>query len=175
MAQLAIGATLALAVVFATEAFGDRYLGPAQNWAALEALVGIGNLIGGLAVGLIGARIGKGRMVVAGIVSMGIATVIMGLSTQLPIALLAAGVIGIANLVYIVPTQTIFGEITPAGYLGRVIGIRSSIVFGAMTGAMAICSIAAEVAPAGAIIAVTGALTVAAGAVGWFLPAVRDA
>jgi hypothetical protein len=106
---------------------------------------------------------------------VGIATVIMGLSTQLPIALLAAGVIGIANLVYIVPTQTIFGEITPAGYLGRVIGIRSSIVFGAMTGAMAICSIAAEVAPAGAIIAVTGALTVAAGAVGWFLPAVRDA
>jgi DHA3 family macrolide efflux protein-like MFS transporter len=175
VAQLCIGSTLALAVVFATEAFGHRYLGPAQNWAALEALVGIGNLIGGLAVGLIGARFGKGRMVVAGIVSMGIATVIMGLSTELPVALLAAGVIGIANLVYIVPTQTIFGEITPPGYLGRVIGIRSSLVFGAMTGAMAVCSIAAEMAPAGLIIAATGALTVAAGAVGWFLPAVRDA
>ena len=125
VAQLSIGSTLALMVVFSTEAFGDRYLGPAQNWAALEALVGVGNLIGGLAVGLIGARFGKGRMVVAGFVSMGIATVIMGLSTELPVALLAAGVIGIANLVYVVPTQTIFGEITPPGYLGRVIGIRS--------------------------------------------------
>ena len=114
-------------------------------------------------------------MVVAGFLSMGIATVIMGLSTELPVALFAAGVIGIANLVYVVPTQTIFGEITPEGYLGRVIGIRSSIVFGAMTGAMAVCSIAAELAPAGVIIAATGGLTIAAGVVGWFLPAVRDA
>ncbi len=34
----ASASTLALTVVFATEAFGDRYLGPTQNWAAVEAL-----------------------------------------------------------------------------------------------------------------------------------------
>ena len=83
-------------------------------------------------------------MVIAGFLSMGVATAILGLSTELPVALLAAGVIGIANLVYVVPTQTIFGEVTPPGYLGRVVAIRSSLVFGAMTGAMAVCSIAAE-------------------------------
>jgi MFS transporter, DHA3 family, macrolide efflux protein len=175
VAQLSIGATVALTVVFATQAFDGRYLDPAQNWAALEAMIGIGNLIGGLAVGLVGARYRKGRMVVAGFLSMGIATMIMGLSTELPVALVAAGVIGIANLVYVVPTQTIFGEVTPTGYLGRVVAIRSSLVFGAMTGAMAVTSVAAQWVPAGVIIAFTGLLTIGAGLVGACLPAVRDA
>ncbi len=175
VAQLAIGSTVALTISYAAQAFGGRYLGPTQNWAALEAMIGIGNLIGGLAVGLIGAHIRKGRMVVAGFLSMGIATVILGLSSELPVALAAAGVIGIANLVYVVPTQTIFGEVTPPGYLGRVVAIRSSLVFGAMTGAMAVTSAAAQWVPAGVIIAFTGLLTVAAALAGAFLPAVRDA
>jgi DHA3 family macrolide efflux protein-like MFS transporter len=175
VAQLCIGSTLALTIIYSSQAFGEQYLGKAQNWAALEAFIGIGNLIGGLAVGLIGARFRKGRMVIAGFLSMGLATVILGLSTSLPVALLAAGVIGIANLVYVVPTQTIFGEVTPMGYLGRVVAIRSSLVFGAMTAAMGVCSILATWVPAGIIIAATGLLTVAAAVVGAFLPAVRDA
>ena len=175
VAQLCIGSTLALTIIYSGQAFGEQYLGKAQNWAALEAFIGIGNLVGGLAVGLIGARFRKGRMVISGFLSMGLATVIMGLATTLPVALLAAGVIGIANLVYVVPTQTIFGEVTPTGFLGRVVAIRSSLVFGAMTAAMGISSILALWVPAGVIIAATGVLTVAAGVAGAFLPAVRDA
>ncbi len=175
VAQLCIGSTIALTLVYADQAFGARYLGKEQNWAALEAMIGVGNLIGGLAVGLIGVRFRKGRMVVAGFLSMGIATVILGLSTELPVALLAAGVIGIANLLYVVPTQTIFGELTPTGYLGRVIAIRSSLVFGAMTGSMAVCAVLSNWVPAGVIIATTGLLTIGAGLVGALLPAVRDA
>jgi MFS family permease len=148
---------------------------PVEAWGAIEALIGVGNLVGGLAVGLVGARLRKGRMVVAGILSMGIAVVILGLTTTLPVALLAAGVIGIANLVYVVPTQTIFGEVTPEGFLGRVIAIRSSIVMGSMTMAMAVCSIAAGFFPVGPVIAITGVLTVVAGVIGALLPAVRDA
>jgi len=175
VAQLCIGSTLALTIIYSGQAFGEQYLGKVQNWAALEAFIGIGNLIGGLAVGLIGARFRKGRMVITGFLSMGLATVILGLSTTLPIALLAAGVIGIANLVYVVPTQTIFGQVTPPEFLGRVVAIRSSMVFGAMTAAMGICSILALWVPAGIIIAGTGILTVAAAVTGAFLPAVRDA
>ena len=89
-------------------------------------------------------------MVVAGIVSMGIAVVILGLTTNLPVALVAAGVIGIANLVYVVPTQTIFGEVTPEGFLGRVVAIRSSLVFGLDDHApWPSCSIAAGFVPGG--------------------------
>jgi MFS family permease len=175
VAQLCIGAMVTLPLPYAEQAFGDRYMKPVEAWGAIEALIGVGNLVGGLAVGLVGARLRKGRMVVAGILSMGIAVVILGLTTTLPVALLAAGVIGIANLVYVVPTQTIFGEVTPEGFMGRVIAIRSSIVMGSMTMAMAVCSIAAGFFPVGPVIAITGVLTVVAGVIGALLPAVRDA
>ncbi len=175
VAQLCIGAMVTLTYVYTTQSFGDRFLGPVQDWAAIEAAIGVGNLVGGVAVGLIGARRGKGRMVVAGIISMGLAVTILGLTTDFPVALLAAGIIGIANLVYVVPTQTIFGEVTPEGYLGRVVAIRSSIVMGAMAFAMGICTVLVAFVPAGPLIAATGMLAVLAGVVGALLPAVRDA
>ena len=127
-------------------------------------------------MGLVGARLRKGRMVVAGITLDGHRGGRPGADpTDLPVALVAAGLIGIANLVYVVPTQTIFGEVTPEGFLGRVIAIRSSIVMVLMTISMAVCSIAAGFFPVGPIIALTGVLTVIAGLVGALLPAVRDA
>ncbi|MFN8519274.1 MAG: MFS transporter [Chloroflexota bacterium] len=175
VAQMCIGAMVTLPLAFVEQAFGDRYMAPVESWGLLEASIGLGNLIGGLAVGLIGVRIRKGRMVVAGLLSMGLAVTILGLSTDLPVALLTAGIVGIANLVYVVPTQTIFGEVTPEGFLGRVVAIRSSIVMGSMTLAMAVCSVAAGVFPAGPIIAVTGVLTFVAGLVALALPSVRDA
>ncbi len=175
VAQVCIGAMIALSLPYVEQAFGDRYMEPVEAWGLLEAFIGVGNLVGGLAVGIVGVRLRKGRMVVAGIVSMGISVTVLGLTTDLPIALVAAGIIGIANLVYVVPTQTIFGEITPEGFLGRVVAIRSSIVVGTMTLAMAVCSVAAESFQVGTIIAATGLLTVAAGLVAAALPAVRDA
>lgn len=175
VAQMCIGAMIALPLPYVEQAFGDRYMDPVEAWGLLEAFIGLGNLVGGLAVGLIGVRMRKGRMVVVGLVSMGLAVMLLGLTTDLPVALTAAGIIGIANLVYVVPTQTIFGEVTPEGYLGRVVAIRSSIVMGAMTLAMAVCAFAAAVVPVGLIIATTGALTFLAGLVALALPAVRDA
>lgn len=175
VAQLCIGAMVALTYIYTTQSFGDHFLGPVQSWAAIEAAIGIGNLVGGIAVGLIGARLGKGRLVVAGIISMGLAVTILGLSTDFSVTLAAAGIIGIANLVYVVPTQTIFGEVTPEGYLGRVIAIRSSIVMGSMALAMGACTVLVAFVPAGSLIAVTGILAVIAGLVAAFLPAVRDA
>jgi MFS family permease len=175
VAQMCIGAMITLPLAYVEQAFGDRYMDPVEAWGLLEASIGLGNLIGGIAVGLIGVRLRKGRMVVAGLLSMGLAVTLLGLTTELPLALLTAGIVGIANLVYVVPTQTIFGEITPEGFLGRVVAIRSSIVMGSMTLAMAVCSVAAGVFPAGPIIAVTGALTFVAGLIALALPAVRDA
>jgi predicted MFS family arabinose efflux permease len=175
VAQVCVGAMIALSLPYVEQVYGDRSMQPVEAWGLLEAFIGVGNLIGGLAVGIVGVRLRKGRMVVAGIVSMGLAVTVLGLTTDLPVALVAAGVIGIANLVYVVPTQTIFGEVTPEGFLGRVVAIRSSIVVGAMTIAMAVSSIAAESFQVGAIIATTGLLTVAAGLVAAVLPAVRDA
>jgi hypothetical protein len=105
---------------------------------------------------------------------MGLATIALGLTSNELLAIGAAVVIGIFNLVYIIPSQTLFAERTPEGMMGRVVAIRSSIVMGALTGAMAVSAGLADHVDAGSIIAATGVLTVVAAGIAAWLPAVRD-
>jgi len=174
-AQLSIGATLALMVVYAQRSLDGNTIPYPESYAVIEAAIGLGNLVGGFVVGAIGARLRKGWLVVAGFAVMGAATIVLGLTSNEVLAVGAAVVIGVFNLVYVIPSQTLFAERTPAGLMGRVIAIRSSFVMGALTGAMAVSAGLADHVDAGAIIAATGVLTVAAAGVAVLLPAVRDA
>jgi MFS family permease len=174
LAQLSIGATLALMVVYAEQSLSGAAIPYPESYALIEAAIGVGNLVGGFAIGAIGARLRKGWLVITGFVVMGIATIILGLTADAWVAVLAGAVIGIFNLVYVIPSQTLFAERTPPGLMGRVVAIRTSLVMGALTGAMAVCSGLAEALDAGVVIAMTGVLTVMAGVIAAFLPAVRD-
>ena len=51
---------------------------------------------------------------------------------------------GVANLVFVIPSQTLFQERTPPDLMGRVVGIRFSLVFGAMTLAMVLGGVLGE-------------------------------
>ncbi len=175
LAQMSVGVTLALGVVYARDALDGTLIPYPQNYAFIETAIGVGNLVGGLAVGALGARLRKGWLVVGGFVVMGLATVVLGLTANVGLALVAAGIIGIANLIYIIPTQTIFIETTPIELMGRVVAFRSSLVFGAMTLAMGLSGIFAESIEVGVVIAAFGALTAVGGLIGALLPAVRDA
>ncbi len=105
---------------------------------------------------------------------MGGGTVLLGLTSSVLLALAGSIVIGVANLIYIIPTQTLFGEVVPMQLMGRVVAFRSSLVFGAMTGAMAVSGVLAEGLGAGLVIAGFGMVTVLAGLLAALLPAVRD-
>jgi MFS family permease len=175
LAQLSIGATLALTVVYAERSLAGDVIPYPESYAVLEAAIGLGNLVGGFVVGAIGARLRKGWLIVIGFLVMGIATVVLGSTSNEVLAVGAAVIIGVFNLVYVIPSQTLFAERTPAGLMGRVVAIRSSLVMGALTGAMAVSSGLADHVDAGLIIAATGLLTVVAGGLAAAMPAVRDA
>jgi MFS transporter, DHA3 family, macrolide efflux protein len=173
-AQLSIGSTIALTVVYAQDSLEGTIIPYPQSYAALETAMGVGNLVGGFVVGAVGARMRKGWLVVTGFVVMGLATVGLGLTNNELLALGAAVLIGVFNLVYVIPTQTLFAERTPPGFMGRVIAIRSSLVLGALTGSMAVSAGIAEQVGAGPVIAGAGVITVVAGLLAAALPAVRD-
>lgn len=174
LAQTSVGVTTALSIVYARDWLDVSLIPYPQDYAALQAAIGVGNLVGGFAVGVVGARIRRGSLVIGGMATMGLATLIMGLTTNVGVAIGAATVLGVANLVYIIPTQTLFGEIVPPPLMGRVVAFRSSLVFGAMTAAMALASVLAEHVPVGIVIAGFGAVTAVTAIVGAMLPAVRD-
>jgi MFS transporter, DHA3 family, macrolide efflux protein len=175
MAQLSVGATLALMVVYAQRSLEGDVIPYPESYAVIEAAMGVGNLVGGFVVGAIGARLRKGSLVITGFAVMGLATIALGLTSNELFAVVAAVFIGVFNLVYVIPSQTLFAERTPPGMMGRVVAIRSSIVMGALTGAMAVSAGLADSVDAGVIIAATGVLTVLSAIIAAWLPAVRDA
>jgi hypothetical protein len=78
-------------------------------------------------------------------------------------------------MVFVIPSQTLFQERTPAELMGRVVGFRFALVFGSMTLAMALGGILGTVFGAAPVIGAFGLLTLAAGLGGLLVPAVRDA
>ncbi len=175
VAQLSTGALIALTVVYARDVLQGTLIPYPQSYAAIDLAIGVGNLIGGVTIGAIGARWRKGPLVIAGYVLLGLATAAMGMTGNELLALACATVAGVANMIFIIPTQTLFAERTPQDLMGRVVGIRSSMVLGPLTLAMAVSGLIAQaLGPAAAFVGF-GLLTTAAGAAGLLFPAVRDA
>jgi MFS family permease len=175
VAQLTIGVLIGQTAVFAEHVFGSQGFDWRAVYGFIEGSQGAGNLIGGFVIGLIGARLAKGRMIIAGYTVLGLLTTLMALSGSLGVVLAIAFGIGVANMVFIIPSQTLFQERTPVSLLGRVVGFRFSLVFGAMTLSIGVGGVLAEFVGVTSVIAAFGLVTAVAGIAGWFVPAVREA
>jgi hypothetical protein len=81
---------------------------------------------------------------------------------------------GIGNMIFLIPTQTLFQERTPPNLIGRVVSFRSALVLGSMTVAMVIGPIGAAFVGVTTVMAVFGLVTMLAGLAGAFVPAIRD-
>jgi MFS family permease len=173
--QFSNGVLIALAPVYAQTVLAGSSADPATAYAFLETGIGVGGLVGGFAVGLVGARFAKGRLVIVGYALWGACMIGISAVASLPLAFGLMVGAGVANMVYVIPSQTMFQERTPPHLIGRVVGFRFSIVFGALTLAMAVAGALGEVMQAGEVIGVFGLVTLAAGLAGLLVPAVRDA
>ncbi len=146
-----------------------------EAYGFLEAAIGAGNLIGGFIIGLIGSRLALGKMVIVGYVATGALVATLALAGNLPAALAIMFGVGVANLAFVIPSQTLFQRRVPPEMMGRVLSLRFSLVVGATMLATGIGGVLGEVFGAPVVIGAFGLVTVAAGLAGLFVPAVRDA
>ncbi len=174
VAQLTVGVLIALTPAFALTVFGDDPLGWKAIYSFIETSQGIGSLIGGFVVGLVGIRFAKGRMIIGGYTLFGLFLFLLSLTGDLGLVLGFAFGSGIANMIFLIPSQTMFQERTPPELMGRVVGFRFAAVFGAMTLAMGVGGLLAQAFGVTTVIAVSGLITMAAGLAGMLFPAVRD-
>jgi MFS family permease len=175
VAQFTVGVLLTLTPSYARDVLDRGSFDGVAAYAFLETGIGAGNLIGGFVVGLVGARLAKGRMVIAGYAIWGLTTVFLALTGNLGFALGLLFGSGVANMVYVIPSQTLFQERTPPNLIGRVVGFRFSLVFGSMSLAMAVSGVLGAVFGVAPVIGFFGMVTLAAGLAGLLVPAVRDA
>jgi len=173
--QFALGLSIALTPTFVQTTFTSSAFPWQASYGFLETGLGVGNLIGGFAVGLVGARFAKGRMVIGGYALWGVFLFAFAISNQLALAIGLMFGMGVANMVFVIPSQTLFQERTPPSLMGRVVGFRSALVFGSLTLAMLLGSILGQVFGPGPVMAVFGLMTVGAGLAGLAVPAARDA
>jgi MFS family permease len=92
--------------------------------------------------------------------------------------LLAFGILfgaGIANMIFVIPSQTLFQERTPPELIGRVVSFRFALVFGSMTLAMGVGGLLAQVIGVVPVLAISGLVSILAGLAGLLVPQMRDA
>jgi DHA3 family macrolide efflux protein-like MFS transporter len=173
--QFSLGIAIALTPSFVQMTFSGSGFGWQAAYGFLETGLGVGNLIGGFVIGLIGARFAKGRMVIVGYATWGLLIFLFAMTNNLGVAIGLSFGQGVANMLFIIPSQTLFQERTPSALMGRVVGIRFAIVFGSMTMAMLLGAVLGQLLGPGPVIAGFGLVTMGAGLAGLAIPAVRDA
>jgi MFS family permease len=173
--QLSLGVITAVGVILArqlTTGPADEYR---ATWAFMETAIGVGNLVGGFVLGLISTRIRKGQLIILAYVAYGVQMVLLGAVDSIPIALGLLAGMGIANMAFVVPSQTLFQERTPQELMARVVSLRFAIVFGAMSAAMLLGGVLTEGLGVGLVIAAAGITAIAAGVVGLAVKELREA
>ncbi len=175
VAQFTLGILIVLTAVYARDSIIGTSLEPEVVFGFLETGIGVGNLIGGILIGLIGSRFAKGRLVIVGYAVAGICITLLGVTNQLLLAIGLMAGLGLANMIFVIPSQTLFQERTPPELMGRVVSFRFSLVYGALALAMAVGGVMGELFGAGPVFVLFGLLTLAAGLAGLLVPAVRDA
>ncbi len=174
-AQFAIGALTVLTPVLVRDVIADPHVEPTAAYAFLETAIGIGNLVGGFLLGLVGARLAKGKAVILGYVLWGMSMVAVAFAGNLPLAFGILFGAGIANMIFVIPSQVLFQERTPGELIGRVVSFRFALVFGSMTLAMGVGGLLAQVVGVVPVLALSGVVSILAGLAGLLVPDMRDA
>ena len=175
VAQLAFGAEIVASLIYAERVLDQSFLPFPENYGWLMASLGLGSVVGGVAIGWLAAQAPKGPMTIAGFIGLGAAMVGAGLTTSPQVAIALFFAIGVANMLYLVPTITLFQELTPQRLFGRVVSSRQALTFGAMALSMGLAGWLAGVLGAAAVLMLGGGLIAVAGLGGLLVPAMRGA
>ena len=175
VAQFGTGILISVTLIYVDTALRNERLATPTVYALMEAGLGLGNLVGGFVIGLIGPRLAKGRLIILGYVAYGACIVGLGLTGNVVAALGLAIGVGVSNMVYIIPSQTLFQQRTPGDMIGRVVGLRFSVVFASLSIAMALSGFLVNAFGVAAVLIAFGTSTLVAGLTGLLIPALRDA
>ncbi|HEX3220042.1 MAG TPA: MFS transporter, partial [Candidatus Limnocylindria bacterium] len=175
IAQLAFGAEIVCSFLYAKNVLDQRFLPFPENYGWMMSALGLGSVVGGLVIGSFATRTPKGPMTIAGFILLGLSLVAAGLVTHAYAAIGLFFMVGVANMLYLVPTITLFQERTPQRLFGRVVSSRQALTFGAMALSQGIAGYLAGVIGSAEVLMLGGGLIAAAGTIGIFIPAMRNA
>jgi len=138
----------------------DPHLG-AIEYGAAEAAIAFGAVFGSAVLPRYLGGVRKGRLLVGGFAATGAVIVLIALAPAFPIALGLFALLGLTNVIFYVPTVTIFQEATPPAMRARVFGARIALSNLSWLPIILVSGLLADAIGPEILIAVAGALTVA--------------
>ena len=149
-----------LTPVFVIRRFADNdpHLG-AVEYGAAEAAIAFGAVLGSAVLPRYLSRVRKGRLLVGGFAATGILIMLIAVAPTFPIALGLFALLGVANVIYYVPTVTIFQEATPPEMSARVFGARIALSNLSWLPIILVSGTLADLVGPAVLIAVAGGLT----------------
>ena len=159
-AQLALPVANGLTPVFLVRRFagGDADLGAAMFGVA-EAALAAGAVTAGLTLPEFMTQFRKGQLLLFGFASYGLLLMLLGLAPSLLPALVLFFLMGVANIIFVVPNITISQEVTPPELRARVFGARIALLNVSWLPVIVISGVLADRIDAGFLITIAGAVT----------------
>jgi MFS family permease len=174
IAEYGLGALTALSpLLVASLALGGTDAPTAYGF--FEMAMGAGLVGGGIVLGGLAARLPKGLAIIAAFTALGVLLVALSMTSHLLVALALAAGVGLANVTFVVPSQTLFQQRTPGEMLGRVIAIRLALVNGVLATAMATSGAMAQLFGLRPALLACGLLTAGVGLAGLAVRPIRRA
>jgi predicted MFS family arabinose efflux permease len=140
-----------------------------------DMAMGVGLVVGGVILGAAATRLPKGPAIIAGFAAFGAVLVALAAIDNLWAAMILAAAAGLANAVFVVPSQTLFQLRAPGEALGRVVSIRLAAVNAVLALAMVSSGALAQAFGLRAVLATCGLLTWSVGLAGLAVRSIRRA
>lgn len=175
-AQLALPVVNGLTPVYLVRRFanGEPEFGAALFGVA-EAALAAGAVGAGLTLPEYMTQFRKGQLIVAGFAGYGALLILLGFAPSLLPAMVIFFLMGVANVVFVVPNITISQEITPPELRARVFGARAALLNLTWLPIIVVSGALADRVDAGALIAIAGGVTLATALFAVrFVPAVSE-
>jgi MFS family permease len=175
-AQLALPVVNGLTPVYLVRRFanGDVEFGAALFGVA-EAALAAGAVTGGLTLPEYMTEFRKGQLLVVGFAGYGALVLLLGLAPSLLPAMVIFFLMGLANVIFVVPNITISQEVTPPALRARVFGARIALLNLSWLPIIAISGALADRVDAGVLIAIAGGVTLTVALfTARFVPAVSE-
>jgi len=175
LAQVAVGAEIVVSLLYARDIVDRGSASFEQMYSLLLTAIAVGSVLAGIAIGAIGERLPKGPLVIIGFIGMGLSLVAAGLVTDPILAVVAFFFTGAMNMLFIIPTVTLFQQRTPQRLMGRVVSSRQALVFGSIAASMGLSGWLAGIIGPAMVLIVSGGICAAAGVIGIGVPSMRNA
>ena len=144
------------------------------HYALVESALGLGMILGAILINLVAKRVGKGKLLLLGILFDGITYALLyyGDSTAFLAGMIAFHALGIPFI--IVCRTALVQEWVPRDMQGRIFGLVGTAVVGTTAVSCGVVGLLAETIPVNVIFGIFGSLATLCGVVGFCYPKLRN-